>query len=129
MPVSDQWTYFPAAMTANNLRSLRAAFQRACAISGASDEAERDLLASVIFRYYQRGLTEPDRLADLACFICGLGVRGDAITAAPPAAGHAVRVDASQPLAIPIVSLPSMDKGQLFQDHAIASLAAGNGGN
>ena len=49
---------------------FRKAFQRPCAISKVCEEADLDLLARLVFRYYERGITEPERLAEIACFMC-----------------------------------------------------------
>ena len=90
----NQWSYFPSVITSNDLRSLRIALQHACAISHVTDEADVDLLARSVFEYYQRGLTEPKRLAELACFICRLGEPREASKAALSATARSDHVAA-----------------------------------
>lgn len=96
----SQWSYFPSAMTPDDLCRLRKAFQRACAISKFCDESDLDLLARAVFRCYERGMTEPDRLAEMACFMCRYEAPRNAAMAVPNGTAHVVHIARSR---IPVV--------------------------
>jgi hypothetical protein len=56
------------AMSPRDIATMRQAVQIAARIAHASNDAGKLLLASIIFRYYQQGLCDPHRLADIAVF-------------------------------------------------------------
>jgi hypothetical protein len=72
--MSTYWRCFPHVMLEQDLTTMREAMRRAIALSDPSGEKEEDLLARVIFRYYKRGLSNPERLAAIAIFLASSNV-------------------------------------------------------
>jgi hypothetical protein len=67
--MSNGWSYFPHAMTMQDLRDMREALRLAEGSYSPAEEADTELLAWIIFRYYSRGMTDPERLAAIAVFL------------------------------------------------------------
>jgi hypothetical protein len=58
----------PKAICADDIAKMRQAVQLAAQTVNSTSEDGRLLLASIIFRYYLQGLSDPQRLADIAVF-------------------------------------------------------------
>jgi hypothetical protein len=58
-------TAFPAAMTNVDVAAMREAVR----LAAMSNDAPVHAMAPIVFRYYQRGLTNPERLAAIAVFL------------------------------------------------------------
>jgi hypothetical protein len=67
--MSNKWAFFPHAMTAPDLTAMREAVRLAEDIKGVIDEATRRRLAWLVFRYYSKGLTDPERLGAMAALL------------------------------------------------------------
>jgi hypothetical protein len=65
--MSHDWTFFPSAMTAHDLAVMREALR--LADRSVIDDDQKERMASIIFRFYARGMTEVDQLAAAAVFL------------------------------------------------------------
>ena len=65
--MSNEWTFFPNAMTAHDLKVMRDAMR--LAEGDTSDEAQKQRLPGIVFRYYRKGMTDAERLAAIALFL------------------------------------------------------------
>jgi hypothetical protein len=67
MPLDETW--FPHAMTMHDLRTMREAVQLAYRHGEATSEQDSSAVPLIVYRYYCRGMTDPDRLASIALFL------------------------------------------------------------
>jgi hypothetical protein len=67
--MSGDFSLFSHAMNLHDLRTMRDAVRRALDLSEKADDAEKEQLAKVVFRFYKRGLVDPEKLADIAVFL------------------------------------------------------------
>ncbi len=66
----DIQSHFPDLLSEEDIKALRKALQLATGLCGnANDPAAVQQLAVVVFRNYQRGVTNPEKLAALAAFL------------------------------------------------------------
>ncbi|WP_105441291.1 hypothetical protein [Neorhizobium sp. T25_13] len=72
--MSDHWRFFPNVMLEPDLKAMREAMRLAIALNDGADEVEEELLAWIIFRYYKRGLRDPEHLAGIATFLASSNV-------------------------------------------------------
>ncbi len=67
--MSAHWQFFPSAMTISDLDAMRKAVRMAANVTGASEQAELQILGSIVYQYYKRGLVDPERLGAIAVFL------------------------------------------------------------
>jgi hypothetical protein len=72
--MSDHWRFFPNVMLEPDLKATREAMRLAIALNDGAVEVEEELLAWIIFRYYKRGLRDPEQLAAIAKFLASSNV-------------------------------------------------------
>jgi hypothetical protein len=58
----------PEAVCAEDIEKMREAVRIAAQTVNSTSESGKLLLASIIFRYYMQGLSDPQRLAEIAVF-------------------------------------------------------------
>jgi hypothetical protein len=63
--MAPDWTFFPEAMTQDDLQVMQGAVRYAANLV---DNANEEQLASIVFRFYRRGLVDPERLAQAAVY-------------------------------------------------------------
>jgi hypothetical protein len=67
--MSGGYPLFQHAMNPHDLRTMRDAVRRALELSDEPDGAEKEQLAKIIYRFYRRGLVDPEKLAGMAVFL------------------------------------------------------------
>lgn len=67
MPLDETW--FPHAMTMHDLRTMREAVRLACRHQDTDSDIAADAVPQIVYRYYCRGMTDPERLASIAVFL------------------------------------------------------------
>ncbi len=67
MPLDETW--FPHAMTMHDLRTMREAVRLACRHGETGSDSAADAVPQIVYRYYCRGMTDPERLASIAVFL------------------------------------------------------------
>jgi hypothetical protein len=67
--VANDWTYFPQVMTAHDLQTMRTAVQLALKSGSSPDGLDGEQIACIVYRYYERGLMDPEKLAAAASFL------------------------------------------------------------
>lgn len=61
--------FYPDAMDASDVAQMRQSVRMATEALGVMAEADSLLLASIVFRYYRRGVVDPERLTAIAIFL------------------------------------------------------------
>jgi hypothetical protein len=79
--MANEWRFFPHAMTMHDLDAMREALRLAEEHMDAPDPIQEEQLAWIVFRYYRKGLTDPDRLGAMAAFMSSSGLFGPAVHA------------------------------------------------
>ncbi|TDK37140.1 hypothetical protein E2F50_09600 [Rhizobium deserti] len=72
--MTNEWRFFPHAMTMHDLDAMREALRLAEEQIDAPDPIQGEQLAWIVFRYYRKGLTDPDRLGAMAAFMSSSGL-------------------------------------------------------
>ncbi|WP_105422337.1 hypothetical protein [Neorhizobium sp. T25_27] len=67
--MSGDYPLFPHAMNTHDLRAMRDAVRRALELSEETDGAKKEQLAKIVYRFYRRGLADPEKLAGMAVFL------------------------------------------------------------
>jgi hypothetical protein len=67
--MTNEWRFFPHAMTMHDLDAMREALRLAEKQVDAADPTQGEQLARIVFRYYRKGLTNPDQLGAMAALM------------------------------------------------------------